>query len=361
MKKSSAKKILIILPFLALGGMGLTGCKSSSKARITYGTLTDNEATLITYEDLQLKIADKENMLIAVWQDSEHCSCWDTFKNVLDNYVKQYNTKVYYIARSQFGEGDDSFGLSLLKDTSRPTFAFIKEGKKANEYIHSNDTKPLFETVDGLRKAVEKIADDPQYFYVTENYLDNALFIEKQSKVIVHYIWHSCPDCTHAFPNVLKPYSEKNKFKTQVWLIDLEVPGLLLNAAGEKDKTNSSYVKFLKDHHMSAAGDEVFGYDRGFVPTTQIWENGELKDMNVYFNDTVSYVDGQYKVTQSYFSSERVQHLSYTNTVIEGITIGEEEVNVYESGESKFYSWKADDAAKKHKPLLEAFLDKYVK
>ena len=360
MRKSNAKRILIILPFIAIAATGLVGCRSNSKkgkARITYGTLVDNEATLIKYSELQVKMSDKENMLLAVWQDSEVCGCWTDFKIVLNNYVKQYNTKVYYIARSQFSDDDDSFGLSLLNGTSKPTFAIMKEGKKAAEFIYGPDYMPLFTTVDGLRKAVEKVADDPQYYYVDQNYLDNALFIEKNDKVVVQYIWHSCPDCNHAFPYVMKPYSESNTFKTQVWLIDLEVPGLLLNAAEEKDKTNANYVKFLKDHHMSAEGDEVFGYDRGFVPTTQVWEKGELKDMNVYFNDEISKVDGSYKVTRSFFSEERVKNLGYTSTVLEGMTIGEDEVKDY----GGIYAWNNDAAMKHHKPLLEAFLDKYVK
>ena len=342
--------------------MGLTGCKSSSKARITFGSYIDKEATLLKYADLKMKVEDKENLLIAVWQDSEKCSCWDTFKKTLDKYVDEYDTRIYYIARSQFSDDDDSFGLSLLNDTSKPTFAFIKEGKRANEYIYSKDNQPLFESVDGLRKAIEKIADDPQYYYVDQAYLDNALFTEKQNKVVIHYVWHSCPDCNHSFPYVMLPYAKEHSFKTKIWIIDLEIKGLLLTEEGVKDKTNTNYVQFLKEHHMSAAGDEVFGYDRGFVPTTQVWENGVLKDMNVYFNDTVKkQEDGSFKVTQSYFSSERVSHLSYTNTVLEGITIGEEEVDVFEYGGVEYVSWNQNWAMKKHKPLLEAFLDKYVK
>ena len=237
----------------------------------------------------------------------------------------------------------------------------MKEGKKYKEFIYGPDNMPLFTDVEGMRKVVTKIADDPEFYYVNQNYLDNALFIEKNDKVVVNYIWHSCPDCNHSFPNVLRPYAEKHNLKTKIWLIDLEIPGLLLNAAGEKDKTNQNYVNFLKEHHMSKEGDEVFGYDRGFVPTMQIWEKGELKDMNVYFNDTVSYEDGKYVVSQSFFSKERVQHLNYTNTVLEGKELSEDDVMVYEVESEKYYYWKQESAAKEHKPLLEAFLDKYVK
>ena len=363
MKKRSMKKLIYIIPFAAIAIGGLTGCfkTKSDKPYITYGTLVDTEATELKYADLQLKVSDNENMLIAVWQDTEKCGCWDNFHTVLNKYVREYHTKVYYIRRTQFNSDADSFGLSLLNDTTKPTFAFIKNGKKDKEYIYNNDNKPLFETLDGLRSTITKFANDPQYYYVDQAYLDNALFVEKQDKVVVQYVWHSCPDCNYSFPNVMVPYSNKHAFSTKIWLIDLEIKGILLNDEGIQDKTNANYVEFMKTHHLSKDGDETFGYDRGFVPSTQVWEKGSLIDMNVYFNDTVEEVDGKYVITQSYYSEERVSHLNYTNTVLKGQTINEEEMDTIEYGDLQFKVWNKDYAAKRHNPIIEAFLDKYVK
>ncbi len=356
------KKLLFLLPLLTLTSVGLNACNKDKRARLTYGTLVETTAEEIVYGTLASKIVRKESLLIAVYQDGLSCTCWTTFKDVLDQYVKEYKTKVYYIARSQFSSDSDTFGLTLLNDISDPTFALFKEGKKVNEYIYGKDTKPMFQSISGLRKAVTKIARDPQYFYVNQEYLDNALFTEKK-EVVIHYMWHSCPDCMDCFPEVMVPYSNKNNFSRKVWIIDLEIPGLLLDPeTNEKNKGNQGYVDFLREHNMSYSEEnEPFGYDRGFVPTTQIWQNGKVKDMNVYFNDAVEKVDDQYVVTRSYYSEDRIEHLGYTKEILQGKVLSEEQVDVKEKGGVKYYSWNADYARLYHKPIMEAFFDKYVK
>ena len=89
----------------------------------------------------------------------------------------------------------------------------------------------------------------------------------------------------------------------------------------------------------------------------QIWEKGKLIDMTVYFNDEVSLVDGEYQISRSYYSKDRVKNLKYTNTVLEGITINEEQVDVGKDGS---LSWNKEYARKYHQPILEDFLDRYL-
>ena len=355
------KKLLFLLPFMAIAATGINGCSQDKRVRLTYGTLVGDKAEELEYGELATKVGRGENMLVAVYQDGLPCGCWSTFHEVLDQYVAEYDTKAYYIASSQFSDESDKFGLTILKGTSDPTFALIKDGKKVNEYIYGKDTKPMFQTLSGLRKVVKKIAKDPQYFYVDQEYLDNALFTTKED-VVVHYIWYFCPDCNDCFPEVLLPYSKANNLSKKIWIMDLAIEGLLFDH-GAFNKNSPGYIQFLRDHKMSSyEGNEELGYDRGFVPTTQYWHNGELVDMNVYFNDAVSKNDeGQYFLSRSYYSEERVQHLGYTNEVLEGKILPEEQVQVTIDGENQSYSWKMDYARLYHKPILEAFLNKYVK
>ena len=358
------KKQLFLLPILTISTLAMTGCQPDKRARLTYGTLVDTAAEEIVYGTLASKVARKESFLIAVYQDGLACGCWTTFKEAIDQYVDEYDTKIYYIASSQFSEGETNYGLTILRDTSDPTFALFKEGKKVNEYIYGKDTKPMFQTLSGLRKAVKRIAKDPQYFYVDQEYLDNALFTEKK-EVVVHYIWHFCPDCNDCFPEVMIPYSNKNAFSRKVWIINLAIPGLLIDpSTNQINKNYQGYVDFLRDHNMSYSEEnEPFGYDRGFVPTTQIWQNGKVKDMNVYFNDGVEKVEDQYVITRSYYSEERIQHLGYTNEVLQGKVLPAEEVDISVNQETgvESYSWKMDYARLYHKPIMEAFFNKYVK
>lgn len=357
------KKLLFLLPFMAIAATGINGCSQDKRVRLTYGTYVEEKAEELEYGELATKVSRGENMLVAVYQDGLPCGCWSTFHDVLDQYVAEYDTKVYYIASTQFSDESDKFGLTILKGTSDPTFALIKDGKKVNEYIYSKDTKPMFQTLSGLRKVVKKIAKDPQYFYVDQEYLDNALFTTKED-VVVHYIWYFCPDCNDCFPEVLLPYSKANNLSKQIWIMDLAIEGLLFDH-GTFNKNSPGYIEFLHDHKMSSyEGNEELGYDRGFVPTTQYWHNGELVDMNVYFNDEVTKNDeGQFVLSRSYYSEERVQHLRYTNEVLQGKTLPEEQVNISVNSETgvESYSWKMDYARLYHKPILEAFLNKYVK
>ena len=216
----------------------------------------------------------------------------------------------------------------------------------------------MFEKLETLRSAVKRIARDPNLIYIDQKYLDNALFTNPVEKAVVEYVWRTCPDCNDCLPNVILPYSYDNDFSTEIWIIDLDIEGLL-RVNGEKDKTNENYKNFLRDHHMSDVADKKFGYDRGFVPTTQVWEKGVLKDATCYFNDEVSINDaGEYYVSRSFYSEARVANLSYTDKVVEGKVLTEADVTV---GEDESISWNKDSAREIHKPLLEAFLDKYAK
>ena len=356
------KKIAFLLPLIALNAIGLSGCKSSPKSRITYGTYVDTTATELTYSAFVNHVTSDETMLIAVYDDysSVPCGCWLAFKAVLNEYVDTYDTKVYYIARSQFSDDSERYGLTILEDGTQPTFALIKNQKRVKEYIYGNSNKPMFESLDGLRSVVTRIARDPEFYYVDQAYLDNALFTTKEN-VIILYVWNSCDDCKDCLPNVMFPYAENNDCSKKVWVIDLDVPGLLQDENGNKDKTREEYVTFLKDHHVSDKLDTVFGYDRGFVPSIQVWENGELKDMNVYFNDAYEQVDGVWKITRSYYTEERVQHLKYTNTVLQDMVIPNSEISEVEYQGIIYRIWSKESARSYHKPILEAFLDMYVK
>ena len=357
------KKILFLLPMLTLASVGLNGCIQDNKAHITYGTLVDTQAEEIEHGVLASKVARKETFFVAVYQSGTTCGCWNAFKDVLGQYVREYKTQMYYIGSDQFSGDMEKFGLTILSGVSDPTFALFKEGKKVNEYIYGKDTKPMFETLTGLRKATSRIASDPQFYYVDQTYLDNALFTTKQD-VVVYYFWHFCPDCNDCFPEVLIPYANKYNFSKKIWIIDLAIPGLLIDpVTNEMNKNYQGYVDFLRDHKMSYyEGNETFGYDRGFVPTIQTWKKGELKDMTVYFNDGVEKNDnGKYVISRSYYSEDRVKNLAYTNEVLQGKEIPEEQVDIKINGENQSYSWKMDYARLYHKPILEAFLTKYVK
>lgn len=366
-EKKMMKKLLIAFPLIALATLGATACFNTKKKtvnipRITYGTYMEDKAIEIDYTELvERATVNEETMLLAIYDGTDGkstCGCWQTFHPVLDEYVATYHTRIYFISQYQFSDEADRLGLTVFfkngsSTSSSPTLAIIEDGKKVSEYIYNKDTKPMFTNVDSLRSAIKRIARDPNLMYVNQAILDDALFTNPLDKVVVEYVWKTCPDCNDCLPEVILPYSFDNDFSKAIWIIDLDIEGLL-RVNGEKDKTNANYVEFLKNHHMSDKLDTVFGYDRGFVPTMQVWEKGVLKDMTVYFNDSLTKDGDVYKVTQTYYTQERVANLAYTNEVLFGLEVPASDVN-------NWGGWNAEAARKYHKPILESFLDMYVK
>ncbi len=80
--------------------------------------------------------------------------------------------------------------------------------------------------------------------------------------------------------------------------------------------------------------------------------------MDVFFNDEVTKIDGKNIVTRSYFTEERIKHLSYVDNVktkvIQGLEIPDDDLD--DTG-----AWMKNKASEYHAPLLKAFLDKYAK
>ena len=347
------KKLVLLLP-LAITPL-LTGCSKDNRTRITYGSPTITAAVELQYDQLVSKMTNGENMIIVTYhgEKSASCECWRAFKPIIDKYADDTDTYIYQIDRQVFKDHQD-FGFTMI-DSSNPTVIVTKEGKKQNEYLYGNNNKTMFTTADGFKKAIEKVVKAPQFIVINSDYLDNKL-LKSNDTFVIYYSWSFCPDCNYCMPNVLMPYSQDNNFGTKFYVIDLAVPGILMTEDGKwpaEGTANPTYVEYLKNHHMSLAGDAKFGYDRGFVPTFQYYKGGELTDVCVYFNDAVSNESGSWKVSRSFYTQERVANLAYTNTVLYGLEIPESDI--LDGG------WKQEAMAKYHDPILKSFLNKYVK
>ena len=86
--------ILLVSPLFACNSQKGT----SSKTYISYGSLYDQSATLISQTELDKKVANEESFLLAMSPGDEkdvHCSCWRTFSSIIDNFVKEHTPIVY--------------------------------------------------------------------------------------------------------------------------------------------------------------------------------------------------------------------------------------------------------------------------
>ena len=93
------------------------------------------------------------------------------------------------------------------------------------------------------------------------------------------------------------------------------------------------------------------------MPTFQHYENGELKDAFTLLNDFATVVDGEYRITTTYFTRERVSHIScipqsqIENYVLENKAITKEQYD----------NWRLSYQYELHLEVFNHYLDSYLK
>lgn len=351
-----------IVALLSLGifslNIALNGCSNndSSKFTLTFGTYAQ-EALKIHYSDLSSKMLDGESMIVVTYDsDNSTCSCWTAFINTINRVVEEEHYLIYKILSSDFNN-NDTYGFSTFDD--RPAIHFVKDGKLKEKIDYTTtNLDPLFKGTAALKMAIEERCYKPNYYYLDYTMLDEKILDKKE--FIVCYYWESCGDCKYSFPKFLYSYTKNKTFKIDMFLVNLEVEGVLLKD-GIKDVTNQSYIDFLTAHNINQTSNHPLGYDRGYVPTYQYYQGGVLKDASVFFNDAISQKqDGTYYVSRSFYSEERVKNLHYLDKlkendvyILEGMEIPNEQI-------SEWGTWNQEDAYVYHAPLLEAFLNTYA-
>lgn len=347
-------KLQRFIPLIILTASSLTGCRADNRFAITYGSYVATAAINLSYEQFVAKLNHQENMVIATYDSelSPGCSCWTGFKAIIDSYVKKTHVVVYQIDRKEFEE-KERFGITLLA-SSDPTLLITKEGEVNAEYFKSKNNDALFTKYDSFVSALNKVVKEPRLMLVNQDYLDNALFASSSanynSNQVVYYLRETCGDCSYCTPHVLTPYFTKNNSAKEILCMDIDY----LRA----DMT--AYAAFKTAYKLTAEGDATYGYDAGVVPTFQVWKSGKLVDACVYFNDSIAKDEsGKWHVSNTYYTEERVQNLKYTNIVLMGMELKDEEVATIE--EYNYSYWMQDAAAEHHNKILTSFLDYYVK
>ena len=359
------KKPLLILPLLLVPL--LTSCQKE-KVTLTYGTYTQNTIysikELTTSELLAKAKDDQEVFLLAVYQDeySEGCLCWQTFENVIATYMNNIHEVVY--AYNAYNQSDAIKHLKIEKmEESTPTL-YIFNGEKtvAKFSYRNNQDMAIFEDTTGeaMFTRVHKYIERPKMYYVDEAYLDECY---SKKDLAILFMRNKCGDCKYVLPNVIIPYIKKHSLATDLYLFDLQK---IYDAARNEFATQEEKEAYqnLKDKYgLSEQGNATFGYQYGVVPTIQFIKNGVIDGASVYFNDEViKKEDGSYYLSNSYYSEERLANLKYLanasfTTVLKGMGIKE---GIMENKNGGYY-WSQEEASKYHKPILEAFLDYYMR
>lgn len=345
------RKLVVLLSIVST--LAVSGCnnkKNDERFLLSYGSYIDSTATAISYATLQSMVANEESFILALSPGNEAsitCNCWKTFSFNINKYVKEnapiiYKADVYNIAAQE-----ERFGL-VAPSMEDPTIAFFKNGKLVKQYMYSSKNTPeYFYDVDALAKFIDSLTLTPKALYISEGMLETK--IANKESFVISYVRNQCSDCKDILPNVFDPYL-KTKNTKELYLLDLQ-----------DIYTTPDYQEFKDQYLMSNKNSEAFGYGDGVVPTTHYYSNGELADASVYFNDSVAKdSNGNYYISNSFYSEARASNLRYEHQVLQGKTINENEVLAFEYDSTTYYFWISEYARVYHKANLESFLNMYL-
>ena len=365
MKKKALISIIVPLLFASLNG-----CSNKPAIRLTFGTELKQDIytlkELTTAQLLDKAKNEKEVFLLATYQGSysEECLCWNTFQNVIASYMNSYHDIVYvYDAQSQ-DESIKQLKIDKLEDSTPHLYIFNGEQKLAGFSYKNSKDKSIFEDLTGkmMKQRVYKYVDSSLMHYVDTTYTQSDE-IKNNKNTIVLFMRRGCGDCSYAIPNVIIPYINSHKLTSSIRVIDLQDLYDLSKKEGASEEEKAQYQNVKDLCQLSETANEKYGYLNGVVPTLQYYEQGELKDASVFFNDEISQKeDGTYYICESFYSFERLTSIKYAPIYLyaplKGMIIDAEDVVATTSG---YVYWAQEKAAQYHKPLMEAFLNLYCK
>lgn len=357
MKKKNILSLLIIPFFL------LTSCEEQDKITLIFGDVSAETTTLITHSQLASLVLDDETFIV-VTTPLSNCACWSTFKNqVLNQYIAENHVLVYEINYEDFYAGEtnlDTFGINIMGD--RQTFAIFDQGELVVNLPYESDQR-MFKELDAFKLFMEERVNLPKIYQVSTLEDLNELYAQDE-KFIIYYGRSLCGDCAYV-DKYLSQYVIDHQEMDKIYYFDGELireyqDGVLIN--------EDEWQEFKDNYGLSALNNPQYGFDEGYVPAFYYVDptSGEtfsqkVQDGLVYFNDTISEENGTYKVTNSYFSNERVPNLHYLDNyqgekVLEGKILTSADVNVYENS----LTWKQESAAIYYNEYLKLFFDNYA-
>ena len=368
------KKNLAILP-LVLSSILLGGCPANNtKAKLDFGTYADNTYRSIKHPDLVELVTKKKSFAIVVSPEKASCVCWHDFKLILEDYIVKEHILIYEINYKDFfdveGNQLNTYGVEI--HSSEETFAIFDKGElRCAEVYDAN--KAMFKQSSVFKSYMDTNIEKPSMYFVDMDDVDELFNSGKDATI--YYARSNCPDCQYVENNFLNTYDFKDNI---LYVVDCERIGVREYENGSlTPESATKWQQFKNDYGLSYyydeeseqyVGKEHYGFDKGYVPTFQTIK--KEADMNylesihassVYFNDTVEDVDGDYKVTNSFYSEERKEYLPYLegveHQVLKGMSLSRDQVSVVEYQGTEYVSWLKTDAAKYHNALLKAFLD----
>lgn len=362
MKKNFSLLISVISSLFVVNS--LSGCNGinnnggASKTHLEQGFYFYNpiekitEFDELTYDALATKIINEDSFLLAIYNDT--CTCWTDFAPVLVEYMNRTHVKVEYINVDRFIDRDN-YGLYLEK-SGLPALAVFSNGKLSIEatYLKNRD---LFKDSKKLEAFINENVYLPKQFFIDKETLDFYISSNKEFNLYVSRT--GCPDCLAADTDVLKLWNRRvDRVSEPLYIFDLK-DYYASSYSGSSEEEIKAYQDIKDLYGLSEKNNPTLGYSTGMVPTFQRRKGNEIKDMIVVLNDSQN--EG---IVSSYFTSERIQNMPFLKDSsldlnMDGLKLEKEDEE--QDYKSYWRIYKSDYYKKYHYPILNLFLDTYVK
>ena len=344
------KLVNILLPFLVVSSAVLSGCKKKevedNRVLLDFGDVHIFETTEISIDKLNELIKAKENFLFVV--STTTCGCWSEFRPNLERYIVDNHLICYKMNYDQIKDvAGPAYELYYLS-SSTTTFAIFENGKVKTTLCSSDDGNIMYDEKK-FAKYMDETVRLPSCYFITKS--DYHSIKESGENAVIYFERTKCGDCTNLNPGLLRSYVKKHTNMKKIYVVDCQQ---YWRASSDGDYT-STYLATKDELGLSEVDyngnpNNPFGYDAGVFPFFSYIENGNYASGAVVYNDNV---DSNLVITKSYYSSERVASLGYTNTVLTGKQLTEEDVSRY----GEYVMWNHDSADKVYEDILNSFLD----
>ncbi|MEG1739268.1 MAG: hypothetical protein RRZ92_02705 [Bacilli bacterium] len=295
------RKILLLGACLTLLNL-TTGCNSSDKTFLTfsnnsYGSDSNNVyKSEKSYEEFESACENEYSFILVTYNDLT-CSCFVNFKNISKEYFRVNSIDVYFLNNASLTD-KNAYGYTAPSSLAFPTFSIVEDGRVKIQNNYKTDDK-LF-----IDKATFSSYMDEKIMLPKIQKIDNEQLKKIKTltdKYVIYYGNRNCGDCSLFYKSVLRDFIKKEYDKIGFNLVYIDRQDL--NFA-----TKEEWVTFKNENGLSNVNNTEFGYDVGYVPTLQIYENKKISQMIVYRNDTL---DEQGMVTKSFYNQFRVDKLSF--------------------------------------------------
>lgn len=382
MKKLKVFYSLLLLPFL----VPLSACDSEGEKNISYlnfGMLYDtsldsensskfvDHSISLNYGDLVSKINNKESFLLLVYDKGNTCTCWYRYEATLLRAMKAKNLLIYGIDPKEFEGGKETYGIKY--SSSEENLVIFQEGNILAQKS-TNGTDDPFVEYENFTNWLDQRIKRSDMLQINKKQLDSLFEESGTSSFLVYFGRESCGDCSYIDKNFLYTYNKEERNTS--YYLDCDAVGIRFENESDKKegKVGSIWQDFKDNYGLSEKYNDELGYGLGYVPSFILYNKGKkedrkanlVRDMVVTFNDEVKEENGKYLLSDSFYSETHIQNSEALSSLkekgmdllLKGKEIDSSEIESYPGG---YLAWKKEAALQKEKPILEGFLDFYLK